>query len=76
MLKCITTTPTNGPTKLIDAQTNAGFSSDWVFSNAFANKSSDSNNELRDAINGGLDSGKVFMTYPHSSETLYVDCGI
>ena len=72
----IFTTPVNGPSIIIDAQTDCGFSSNWVFGNTFANRSSNSNTVFRGAIDGGLASGKIYMTYFYTTETLDFDCVI
>ena len=56
-------TPTNGPSIIVDAQSDCGISSSWLFANTFANRSSNTDTSFRGAISGGLTSGKVYMTY-------------
>ena len=74
VINIFTYNPTNGPSIIVDAQSDCGISSNWLFANVFANRSGDSDTEFRGAISGGLNSGKVYMTYKHVSETLDFDC--
>ena len=74
VINIFTYSPTNGPSIIVDAQSDCGISSNWLFANVFANRSGDSDTEFRGAISGGLNSGKVYMTYKHVSETLDFDC--
>ena len=76
VINIFTYTPTNGPSTIVDAQTDCGFSSNWVFANTFANRTGNTDAEFRGAISGGLSSGKVYMTYLHTTETLDFDCVI
>ena len=76
VLNIFTYTPTNGPTIIVDAQTDCGISSSWMFANVFANRTGNTDTEFRGAISGGLSSGKVYMTYLHATETLDFDCSI
>ena len=76
VLNIFTYTPTNGPSIIVDAQTDCGISSSWLFANTFANRSSNTDTYFRGAISGGLSSGKVYMTYKHATETLVFDCSI
>ena len=76
VLNIFTYTPTNGPSIIVDAQTDCGISSNWLFANVFANRSANSDTEFRGCIPNGLISGKVFMTYKHITEILDVDCHI
>ena len=76
VLNIFTYTPTNGPTIIVDAQSDCGISSSWLFANTFANRSANTDTYFRGAINGGLTSGKVYMTYLHATETLDFDCSI
>ena len=74
VLNIFTYTPTNGPSIIVDAQTDCGISSSWLFANTFANRTGNTDTEFRGAIAGGLSSGKVYMTYLHATETLDFDC--
>ena len=74
VLNIFTYTPTNGPSIIVDAQSDCGISSSWLFANTFANRTGDTDTEFRGAISGGLSSGKVYMTYKHATETLNFDC--
>ena len=76
VLNIFTYTPTNGPSIIVDAQSDCGISSSWLFANTFANRSSNTDTYFRGAISGGLTSGKVYMTYLHATETLDFDCDI
>ena len=76
VLNIFTYTPTNGPTIIVDAQSDCGISSSWLFANTFANRSANTDTYFRGAISGGLTSGKVYMTYLHTTETLDFDCAI
>ena len=76
VINIFTYSPTNGPSIIVDAQSDCGISSNWSFANVFAHRSGDSDTEFRGAISGGLNSGKVYMTYKHVSETLDFDCVI
>ena len=76
VLNIFTYTPTNGPSIIVDAQSDCGISSSWLFANTFANRSSNTDTYFRGAISGGLTSGKVYMTYLHATETLDFDCAI
>ena len=76
VLNIFTYTPTNGPTIIVDAQSDCGISSSWLFANTFANRSANTDTYFRGAISGGLTSGKVYMTYLHATETLDFDCSI
>ena len=76
ILNIFTYTPTNGPTIIVDAQSDCGISSSWLFANTFANRSANTDTYFRGAISGGLTSGKVYMTYLHATETLDFDCSI
>ena len=76
VLNIFTYTPTNGPTIIVDAQSDCGISSSWLFANTFANRSANTDTYFRGAISGGLTSGKVYMTYLHATETLDFDCDI
>ena len=76
VLNIFTYTPTNGPTIIVDAQSDCGISSSWLFANVFANRTGNTDTEFRGAISGGLSSGKVYMTYLHATETLDFDCDI
>ena len=75
-LNIFTYTPTNGPSIIVDAQSDCGISSSWLFANTFANRSANTDTYFRGAISGGLTSGKVYMTYLHATETLDFDCAI
>ena len=76
VLNIFTYSPTNGPSIIVDAQSDCGISSSWLFANTFANRTGDTDTEFRGAIAGGLSSGKVYMTYKHATETLDFDCVI
>ena len=76
VLNIFTYTPTNGPSIIVDAQSDCGISSSWLFANTFANRTGNTDTEFRGAIAGGLSSGKVYMTYKHATETLDFDCVI
>ena len=76
VLNIFTYTPTNGPSIIVDAQSDCGISSSWLFANTFANRSANTDTYFRGAISGGLSSGKVYMTYLHATETLDFDCSI
>ena len=76
VLNIFTYTPTNGPSIIVDAQSDCGISSSWLFANTFANRSANTDTYFRGAISGGLTSGKVYMTYLHATETLDFDCVI
>ena len=76
VLNIFTYTPTNGPSIIVDAQSDCGISSSWLFANTFANRSANTDTYFRGAISGGLTSGKVYMTYLHATETLDFDCAI
>ena len=76
VLNIFTYTPTNGPTIIVDAQSDCGISSSWLFANTFANRTGNTDTEFRGAIAGGLSSGKVYMKYLHATETLDFDCVI
>ena len=74
VLNIFSYTPTNGPSIIVDAQSDCGISSSWLFANTFANRTGNTDTEFRGAIAGGLSSGKVYMTYLHATETLDFDC--
>ena len=74
VLNIFSYTPTNGPSIIVDAQSDCGISSSWLFANTFANRTGDTDTEFRGAIAGGLSSGKVYMKYLHATETLDFDC--
>ena len=74
VLNIFTYSPTNGPSIIVDAQSDCGISSSWLFANTFANRTGNTDTEFRGAISGGLSSGKVFMKYLHATETLDFDC--
>ena len=76
VLNIFTYTPTNGPSIIVDAQSDCGISSSWLFANTFANRTGNTDTEFRGAIAGGLSSGKVYMKYLHATETLDFDCVI
>ena len=76
VLNIFSYTPTNGPSIIVDAQSDCGISSSWLFANTFANRTGNTDTEFRGAIAGGLSSGKVYMTYLHATETLDFDCSI
>ena len=76
VLNFFTYTPTNGPSIIVDAQSDCGISSSWLFANTFANRTGNTDTEFRGAIAGGLSSGKVYMKYLHATETLDFDCSI
>ena len=76
VLNIFTYTPSNGPSIIVDAQSDCGISSSWLFANTFANRSANTDTYFRGAISGGLTSGKVYMTYLHATETLDFDCSI
>ena len=76
VLNIFTYTPTNGPSIIVDAQSDCGISSSWLFANTFANRTGNTDTEFRGAIAGGLSSGKVDMKYLHATETLDFDCVI
>ena len=76
VLNIFTYSPTNGPSIIVDAQSDCGISSSWLFANTFANRTGDTDTEFRGAISGGLSSGKVYMKYLHATETLDFDCVI
>ena len=76
VLNIFTYTPTNGPSIIVDAQSDCGISSSWLFANTFANRSANTDTYFRGAISGGLTSGKVYMAYLHATETLDFDCSI
>ena len=75
-MNIFTYTPTNGPSIIVDAQSDCGISSSWLFANTFANRTGNTDTEFRGAIAGGLSSGKVYMKYLHATETLDFDCVI
>ena len=74
VLNIFTYSPTNGPSIIVDAQSDCGISSSWLFANTFANRTGNTDTEFRGAIAGGLSSGKVYMKYLHATETLDFDC--
>ena len=74
VLNIFSYTPTNGPSIIVDAQSDCGISSSWLFANTFANRTGNTDTEFRGAIAGGLSSGKVYMKYLHATETLDFDC--
>ena len=76
VLNIFTYSPTNGPSIIVDAQSDCGISSSWLFANTFANRTGDTDTEFRGAISGGLSSGKVYMKYLHATETLDFGCVI
>ena len=76
VLNIFSYTPTNGPSIIVDAQSDCGISSSWLFANTFANRTGNTDTEFRGAISGGLSSGKVYMKYLHATETLDFDCVI
>ena len=76
VINIFTYTPTNGPSIIVDAQSDCGISSSWLVANTFANRSANTDTYFRGAISGGLTSGKVYMTYLHTTETLDFDCSI
>ena len=76
VLNIFSYTPTNGPSIIVDAQSDCGISSSWLFANTFANRTGNTDTEFRGAIAGGLSSGKVYLTYKHATETLDFDCVI
>ena len=76
VLNIFSYTPTNGQSIIVDAQSDCGISSSWLFANTFANRTGNTDTEFRGAIAGGLSSGKVYMKYLHASETLDFDCVI
>ena len=76
VLNIFTYTPTNGPSIIVDAQSDCGISSSWLFANTFANRTGNTDTYFRGAVSGGLTSGKVYMTYLHATETLDFDCSI
>ena len=76
VLNIFTYTPTNGPSIIVDAQSDCGISSSWLFANTFANRTGNTDTEFRGAIAGGLSSGRVYMKYLHATETLDFDCSI
>ena len=76
VLNIFTYTPTNGPSIIVNAQSDCGISSSWLFANTFANRTGNTDTYFRGAISGGLTSGKVYMTYLHATETLDFDCSI
>ena len=76
VLNIFSYTPTNGPSIIVDAQSDCGISSSWLFANTFANRTGNTDTEFRGAISGGLSSGKVYMKYLHATETLDFDCSI
>ena len=76
VLNIFSYTPTNGPSIIVDAQSDCGISSSWLFANTFANRTGNTDTEFRGAIAGGLSSGKVYMKYLHATETLDFDCVI
>ena len=59
VLNIFSYTPTNGPSIIVDAQSDCGISSSWLFANTFANRTGNTDTEFRGAIAGGLSSGKV-----------------
>ena len=69
-------THVNCPSVIVDAQTDCGVSSNGLFANTFANRTGDADTYFRGATSGGLDSGKIYMTYLHATETLDFDCSI
>ena len=76
VLNIFSYTPTNGPSIIVDAQSDCGISSSWLFANTFANRTGNTDTEFRGAIAGGLSSGKVYMKYLHATEILDFDCVI
>ena len=74
VINIFTYSPTNGPSIIVDAQSDCGISSSWLFAKTFANRTGDTDTEFRGAIAGGLSSGKVYMKYLHATETLDFDC--
>ena len=76
VLNIFTYTPTNGPSIIVDAQSDCGISLSWLFASTFANRTGNTDTYFRGAISGGLTSGKVYMTYLHATETLDFDCSI
>ena len=70
VLNIFTYSPTNGPSIIVDAQSDCGISSSWLFANTFANRTGNTDTEFRGAIAGGLSSGKVYMKYLHATERI------
>ena len=65
------TTVDGAPTNLLNIDSSTGVSSGWLFANAFANRSNDTNAEFRDAISGGSGWGKIYMLYEQIPENLH-----
>ena len=65
------TTVDGAPTNLLNIDSSTGVSSGWLFANAFANRSNDTNTEFRGAISGGSGWGKIYMLYEHIPENLH-----
>jgi len=64
-------TSNGAPTNLLNVDSSTGVSSGWMFANAFANRSDNTNTEFRGAISGGSGWGKIYMLYEHVDENLH-----
>ena len=50
---------------------NAGISSSWIFGNAFAHRSADTDTDFLGAVSAGYSWAKLFMRYEHVAENLH-----
>jgi hypothetical protein len=64
-------TSNGAPTNLLNVDSSTGVSSGWMFANAFANRSDNTNTEFRGAISGGSGWGKFYMLYEYVDEKLH-----
>ena len=60
------------PTNIIDVANGVGVSSSWLFGNAFANRSVDTDTEFLGAVSAGSAWGKLYMKYEHSIDNLHL----
>ena len=60
------------PTNIIDVSNTVGVSSSWLFGNAFANRSVDTDTEFLGAVSAGSAWGKLYMKYEHSIDNLHL----
>ena len=58
------------PTNISDVANGVGVSSSWLFGNAFANRSVDTDTEFLGAVSAGSAWGKLYMKYEHSIDNL------
>ena len=52
--------------------TTVGISASWMFSNAFANRSVDTNTDFLGAVSAGSAWGKLYMKYEYATENLHI----